>query len=43
MRFRMIDMDIYVEELNLYYDEIEVNLYWLFFLTCLVVFMNLGM
>lgn len=43
MRFRMIDMDIYVEELNLYYDEIEVNLYWLFFLMCLVVFMNLGM
>lgn len=43
MRFRMIDMDIYVEELNLYYDEIEVNLYWVFFLICLVVFMNLGM
>lgn len=27
MRLRMIDMDIYAEELNSYYDEIEVNLY----------------
>lgn len=43
MRLRMIDMDIYAEELNSYYDEIEVNLYWLFFLTCLVASMNSGM
>lgn len=43
MRLRMIDMDINAEELNSYYDEIEVNLYWLFFLTCLVASMNSGM
>lgn len=40
----MIDMNIYAEELNSYYDDIEVSLYsvWFFFLTCLVASMNSG-